>query len=211
MQIPQKKLYAVEFILLFVVFPIALCLKFPIWIKGALGLFGLIYVLRILLIARYSFFKKGLQFSSNKYVYKVVLIFFAIIFTSSLYMHYFKPDKLFYVVRNNLKLWIFILFVYSFLSVLPQEIIYRSFFFERYTMFFKNKHFLILINALVFSLGHLFFQNTLVLGITFVGGLIFGYSYLKSKSLLLVSFEHALYGCWLFTVGMGGMLGFPGN
>ncbi len=118
--------------------PIALCLKFPIWIKGALGLFGLIYVLRILLIARYSFFKKGLQFSSNKYVYKVVLIFFAIIFTSSLYMHYFKPDKLFYVVRNNLKLWIFILFVYSFLSVLPQEIIYRSFFLNAIQCFLRT-------------------------------------------------------------------------
>jgi len=26
---------------------------------------------------------------------------------------------------------------------------------------------------------------------------------------LLVSIEHAIYGCWLFTVGMGSMLGFP--
>jgi CAAX protease family protein len=68
---------------------------------------------------------------------------------------------------------------------------------------------LLFVNAIVFSLGHIFFRNTLVLVLTFFGGLLFAYTFSKTKSTLLVSIEHAIYGCWLFTVGMGSMLGFP--
>jgi len=45
--------------------------------------------------------------------------------------------------------------------------------------------------------------------LTFVGGILFALTFQKTKSTLLVSIEHAIYGCWLFTVGMGEMLGFP--
>lgn len=210
-QLPQQKVLITELLLLFIFFPIVLCLQFPLWIKIILGLLGLIYVIRSLIKSRYLFFKDGLKSATNIYLLKVCAIFLFIVLFTVAYMFYTQPDRLFYVVRNNFKLWVYILFVYSFLSVLPQEIIYRSFFFKRYSDLFNNKHLLVFVNAVIFSLGHLFFQNTLVLGITFVGGLVFGYSYLKTKSLILVSIEHALYGCWLFTVGIGAMLGFPGN
>ncbi len=65
------------------------------------------------------------------------------------------------------------------------------------------------INAIVFSLGHIFFKNTLVMILTFVGGLLFAFTFQKTRSTLLVTVEHAIYGSWLFTVGMGDMLGFP--
>lgn len=45
--------------------------------------------------------------------------------------------------------------------------------------------------------------------LTFIGGLLFALTFKKTKSTLLVSIEHAIYGSWLFTVGMGEMLGFP--
>jgi hypothetical protein len=45
--------------------------------------------------------------------------------------------------------------------------------------------------------------------LTFIGGILFAFTFKKTKSTLLVSIEHAIYGCWLFTVGMGEMLGFP--
>jgi membrane protease YdiL (CAAX protease family) len=69
---------------------------------------------------------------------------------------------------------------------------------------------LVFINGVLFSLAHLFFRNTLVSVLTFLGGLLFALTFLKYKSTLLVSIEHALYGNWLFTVGMGQMLAFPG-
>jgi membrane protease YdiL (CAAX protease family) len=61
----------------------------------------------------------------------------------------------------------------------------------------------------VFSLGHIFFKNALVMVLTFLGGILFALTFNKTKSTLLVSIEHAIYGSWLFTVGMGSMLGFP--
>ena len=102
-----------------------------------------------------------------------------------------------------------LLFIYSFFSVYPQELIYRTFYFQRYKSLFKSKVLLIFLNAVVFCLAHIFFQNTFVLILTFLGGLLFALTYQKTKSTLLVSIEHAIYGCWLFTVGMGNMLGFP--
>ena len=42
-----------------------------------------------------------------------------------------------------------------------------------------------------------------------IGGLLFAFTYSKTKSTLFVLIEHTLYGCWLYTVGMGEMLGFP--
>jgi len=102
-----------------------------------------------------------------------------------------------------------ILFIYSFFSVYPQELIFRTFYFQRYECLFQNKNLFIFINATVFALAHLFFKNSLVIVLTFLGGLLFAFTYKKTKSTLLVTIEHAIYGCWLFTVGMGEMLGFP--
>jgi membrane protease YdiL (CAAX protease family) len=102
-----------------------------------------------------------------------------------------------------------ILFIYSFFSVYPQELIYRTFFFQRYESLFRSNLVFTLVNAAVFSLAHIFFKNTLVMLLTFIGGILFALTFKKTKSTLLVSIEHAIYGCWLFTVGMGAMLGFP--
>jgi membrane protease YdiL (CAAX protease family) len=66
-----------------------------------------------------------------------------------------------------------------------------------------------LINAALFSLAHVFFKNALVMLLTFTGGILFALTFRKTKSTLLVSIEHSIYGCWLFTVGMGEILGFP--
>jgi len=123
----------------------------------------------------------------------------------------FVVDKsnLFIVVKTKPSLWIMILFIYSFFSVYPQELIYRTFFFQRYESLFRSNLVFILVNAVVFSLAHIFFKNTLVMFLTFIGGILFALTFKKTKSTLLVSIEHAIYGCWLFTVGMGAMLGFP--
>ena len=110
----------------------------------------------------------------------------------------------------NPKLFVVILGVYTFLSVWPQEIIYRSFFYKRYQDLCSSKIVFMVLNAVIFSLAPVFLKNILVLILTFIGGLLFIYTYTKTKSTTLVSIEHALYGNWLFTVGMGQMLAFPG-
>ncbi|BAO77671.1 hypothetical protein WPG_3441 [Winogradskyella sp. PG-2] len=135
--------------------------------------------------------------------------FTGIAIITALYMFAFQREILFNPIVKDYRVWLIFCCVYTFLSVYPQELIYRTFFFQRYQNLFKNDNLFILVNAALFSLAHLFFKNTLVMILTFVGGLLFALTFMKTKSTLLVSIEHAFYGCWLFTVGMGEMLGFP--
>lgn len=194
---------------LFVCLPVVLALPIPAYIKTGMLLPGGIYLIWIVIKLK-LLNKKGLfQLNGRKYLKVILPVFIIIAVSSSLYVQFNSPEKLFIVVKNFPLFWIGLTLFYSIFSVYPQEIIYREFFFKRYQNLFQNKYILPVINVLVFPLAHLFFHNSLVLIVTLIGGILFTYSYLKTKSLVLTSIEHALYGSWLFTVGMGEMLGFP--
>ena len=207
LQNPRYKL--AELFILFVLIPISLVLDLPIWFKFGFGLLGFTYVIFLLLRVEKNKFKvaKGLNWKRFWRVTLLKLLGIAIITT--IYVFIFDVENLFTTPLNKPILWLFILFFYSFFSVYPQELIYRTFYFQRYQSLFKNETLFIILNAALFSLAHLFFRNALVMLLTFVGGILFALTYKKTKSTLLVSIEHAIYGCWLFTVGMGAMLGFP--
>ena len=98
---------------------------------------------------------------------------------------------------------------YALFSVYPQELIYRYFFFWRYQSLLPTGTFCVL-NALLFSIAHTLFMNSLVIALTFAGGLLFAHTYRKSNSVMVTSIEHAGYGIWLYTLGIGEMLAFPG-
>lgn len=123
---------------------------------------------------------------------------------------WFVPEKLFIVLLHNPLLWVIMSFVYIVFSVYPQEILYRVFFFQRYKVLVQNPKILLALNAVIFCFAHLFFKNALVFALTLAGGFLFAYSYLKKGSIMLTSIEHSLYGWWLFTLGLGDMLAFPG-
>ncbi len=201
---------ATELFLLFVMLPLGLAIEYPIWIKGSLLLIGFIYVLYILVKVEGISFKIKKEIDWKAFKKRLVITGVVVIAVTTCYVWFTDAAALFYVPRTNLPLFVMILLVYTFLSVWPQEIIYRTFFFKRYEELFRSKSLFIFVNAILFSLAHLFFRNTLVIVLTFIGGLIFGFTYLKFRSTALVSIEHALYGNWLFTVGMGQMLAFPG-
>jgi membrane protease YdiL (CAAX protease family) len=198
-----------EFFIIFILAPISMALPFNIWIKVAIGIIGFIYIVFVLLRVE----KQSLKISSNfdwKQFWKQTLIkLIGIAIITTLYVFLVDRENLFVVVLNKPLLWLMLLFIYSLFSVYPQELIYRTFYFQRYKILFTNDKLFIFVNAVVFSLAHLFFRNTLVIILTFVGGILFAFTFNKTKSTLLVSIEHAIYGCWLFTVGMGTMLGFP--
>jgi len=124
-------------------------------------------------------------------------------------MYFTDPDNLFVVVRKKPLMWFGILAFYALFSAYPQELLYRGFFFKRYEGIFKNPVYLIVINIIVFPIAHVMFENWLVLLFTLIAGTLFTLTYYRSKSIMLTSIEHALYGNWIFTVGMGGMLAFP--
>lgn len=199
----------VEFFVLFILLPVSFSMDYPILIKIAIGLTGFVYVIYVLLKVE----KLKFQMAPNldwKHFWTVTLLkFVGIAVITYVYVWFVDKNNLFSVVVNKPKMWIIILVVYSLLSVYPQELIYRTFFFKRYQALFSNDNLFLFFNAIVFSLGHIFFKNALVIVLTFLGGILFALTYNKTKSTVLVSVEHAVYGSWLFTVGMGSMLGFP--
>jgi membrane protease YdiL (CAAX protease family) len=198
-----------ELTFLFVLLPCMLVFEISMVIKAGIVLLGIIYVLWTVIKNRLITGRSLYNLPSKPY-WKIILFrFIVLILCSTILMYISDSGKLFMVVRKNPSLWLGISIFYTVVSVYPQEFLYRSFFFSRYSLLFKNPYLFIIVNSIVFSLAHIGFKNLLVLSITLIGGLIFAITYFKTKSLLLTTIEHALYGIWLFTVGMGEMLAFP--
>ncbi len=200
----------IEFFILFIILPVSLATPYPLFLKILFSVVGFVYVLFVL------HYKEGVEYNIKKGVdwkkfwVRVAFTFIFVVVSTVIYMVLMEPKNIFYVPLHHPLLFSFILFSYTLLSAWPQEILYRTFFFKRYKTLFPNKKFLVFLNAILFSLAHLFFRNSLVLLITFIGGIIFALTYLKFRSTTLVTIEHAIYGNWLYTVGLGYMLDFPG-
>ena len=206
----QSKNYRyLELLILFIIIPLSYSLNYSPILKLVIGVLGFVYITYVILKVEKIKFKISKNINWSEFWETTVIKFLIIAVITSLFMWFTTEENLFIVVLNKPVLWISILFFYSLFSVYPQELIYRTFFFKRYENLFKNEFLFIFINAGLFSLAHIFFKNSLVLFLTFVGGILFGLTYKKTNSTFLVSIEHNIYGCWLFTVGMGNMLGFP--
>ncbi len=115
----------------------------------------------------------------------------------------FAPALLFSFVRTQPAFWLLVMVAYPLLSVIPQEIIFRSFFFARYKHLFTTPRLMILASGIAFGFAHILFHNWVAPLLCLLGGVMFARTYHQQRSLLLVSLEHALYGNFLFTLGLG--------
>lgn len=198
----------VELFLLFILLPCSFLLDYPAPIKVALALAG--FAFSIWIMVRDKPVKKTVLWNIGTWDFwkKLFIRLIVVMIAAFVLMYFYKPDKIF-VIFQDLKLFFIIVFIYSFLSVTAQEFAYRTFFFHRYRDLFNNSTIFLITNAFLFSLAHIMFESQMVLLMTFVGGLFFAYTYNKTKSLLVVSIEHAIYGLWLFALGIGDLLAFP--
>jgi membrane protease YdiL (CAAX protease family) len=115
----------------------------------------------------------------------------------------FEPARLFALPREKPALWAAIMIGYPIASVYPQELAFRALFFHRYAPVFGTGVVMVAANAVAFSFGHVVLLNGWAVGFCLIGGLLFAHTYRRTASLCAASFEHALYGCWVFTVGWG--------
>jgi len=115
------------------------------------------------------------------------------------------PEGLFVLPRSRPGLWLTIVLLYPLLSVYPQEIMFRTFFFHRYSQLFRRPATMVVANAVLFGWAHVIVHNITAMLLTTIGGVLFAATYLRWRSTLLVAIEHALYGDFVFTVGIGGM------
>jgi membrane protease YdiL (CAAX protease family) len=133
----------------------------------------------------------------------ILMIFALVALAIWLGVRRFAPQLEWSLVREHPAIWAVVMVGYPVFSVYPQGLLYRAFFFERYASLFPGKWAMIVASAAAFAFLHIIFRNPLAVWLTFLGGLLFAGRYAETGSLATSSFEHALYGCWLFTVGLG--------
>ncbi|MEM6904551.1 MAG: CPBP family glutamic-type intramembrane protease [Pseudomonadota bacterium] len=113
------------------------------------------------------------------------------------------PERMFGMVIYRPELWLAIMLLYPPVSAWPQELIYRSLFFERYGSLFPNATWAIGVNGAAFALGHLFFQNPITILMTGAAGAVIAWAYLRNRSLWMAWALHSVGGILVFTSGLG--------
>jgi uncharacterized protein len=100
-------------------------------------------------------------------------------------------------------LWAIVMLLYPLLSVYPQELIFRAYFFHRYQALFGAGWTMIAASALAFGFVHIAFGNWISVVLSTIGGFLFALTYHQSGSLFLACLEHAFFGNFIFTIGLG--------
>lgn len=104
----------------------------------------------------------------------------------------------------NTEIWFVILGAYPLLSALPQELIYRVLFFERYGALFPGTIAAAVANGAAFGFGHLLYMHSVTIALTALWGALMGWAYLtRGRSVLLTWVLHSIAGWLLFTSGLG--------
>jgi membrane protease YdiL (CAAX protease family) len=115
----------------------------------------------------------------------------------------FAPELLFSFPRQRPLVWSVVMLLYPLLSVYPQELVFRAFLFHRYRDLYPTPPAQVWASALAFGFVHILFGNWLSVLLSTLGGVLFARTYARSRSLLLVTIEHAIYGDFIFTIGLG--------
>ncbi|HUJ24805.1 MAG TPA: CPBP family glutamic-type intramembrane protease [Myxococcales bacterium] len=107
--------------------------------------------------------------------------------------------------RERPLVWAGVLLLYGPLSALPQELLYRMLFFRRYGELFATPAARVAASAIAFGWAHVMVHRALVMPLAALAGVLLSITWLRSRSLLLVTLEHTLYGAFVFSAGIGGM------
>ena len=202
----RRPYLAIELAVLFVVFPIGLVFvrdAFARWIVPTLLVTG--GVCFFLLWRDPSFDRRRLWNARGfrEGLFRRLRIFVPGAIAIGLIVALWQPDLLFGFPQREPRWWLVVMVLYPLLSVYPQEVIFRTFFFHRYRELFRSSEGLVGSSALVFGLAHLFFGNWVAPTLTAIGGYLFARTYEQSESTLQAVVEHGLWGDFLFTIGLG--------
>jgi len=113
-----------------------------------------------------------------------------------------RRGMLFELPRTRPLLYALVLVLYPVVSALPQELLYRVFFFRRYSQLLGDR-WTVAGSALAFALLHIIYADPLAPLLTLPAGLVLAVAYRRNRSLPAVALEHALYGIAVFSLGLG--------
>ena len=179
--------------------------SFILFFQSKILIFTLLYLVFIFAFLRLrkdkSFESKAL---TKKINWKISFIYFFVFLVSGyFYVLFYDPNILLSFPKDNFQLWVIVMFIYPFFSVIPQEIVYRVFFYHRYKKLFSgNLLLLTLLNLFFFSFAHIVFNNPHAILITAIASPIFSYLYIK-ESFFTCVLVHSLGGQIIFTLGLG--------
>lgn len=126
-----------------------------------------------------------------------------------------RPELWLAFPRERPAIFAAVMIFYPLLSVYPQEVIWRTFFFHRYQPLFPSRSSplatgfanmpwpMIFASGLAFGWMHCIFNNWLAVALPIPGGCLFAFTYARTRSTAAVWLEHALWGCFAFTIGLG--------
>ncbi len=177
-----------------------------IYLEGWNKIIPLVFIAAFffILLSRFTNFNHEIFFRFDPVYFRksiprlVSITLLMIIFTGWVF-----PDLFFEFPVEESQKYLITFFLYPIASVVPQEFIYRVYFFERYRNLLPSKFLLMFANTLIFGLTHLIYDNWLAPIATFLASWIFIFNYFKTESFLNVSLEHYYYGFIIFTVGLG--------
>lgn len=207
---PSPALRAFEFVALFLGIPLALFFHLvdhipPIPILWTCALYCLIVLVRDPAFDRRQLWNTA---PLRRQLPQILALFAVGVVVVSVLVHQYAPQLFLLLPRTHPGLWLFIMVLYPLLSVYPQSLIYRAFLFHRYSPLLRcdartGSWILIAASAVTFALMHIVFHNWVAVALTLPGGILFATRYCSTRSLCASSIEHALYGCFLFTIGLG--------
>jgi membrane protease YdiL (CAAX protease family) len=120
------------------------------------------------------------------------------------YVAEYHPQLFMELPRNRPQTYQRIMLLYPIMSVIAQEIVYRTFFFHRYGLLFGRAWWLaIVLNGILFGVGHIVIGTPLAIYGTMAVGILFALRYAMTRSFWAVFIEHTLWGWLVFTVGLG--------
>lgn len=106
--------------------------------------------------------------------------------------------------RNRPETYQRIMILYPLMSVVVQELVYRTFFFHRYGVLFGRQWWLaILVSGLAFGFGHIVIRDPFAIYGSMGLGLLLAWRYAMTRSFWAVFIEHTLWGWLAFTIGLG--------
>ncbi|MEZ5690324.1 MAG: type II CAAX endopeptidase family protein [Rickettsiales bacterium] len=151
----------------------------------------------------YSFTKDlNLRAVNRRFIKELFPRILTVYLTLFFFTYLVIPAKLFSFPTERPSVWFIVMIWYPLFSVLPQEFLYRSYFYHRFKVLF-SKRYLWIVSGVLFGWAHIILQNWVAISFTVIGGLFFARTYERTQSLAAAIFEHALYGCWVFTLGLG--------
>jgi hypothetical protein len=133
----------------------------------------------------------------------IVLRFVAVALVLVVVTRLAMPEAFFAFPWERPWLWLAVMVGYPLLSAWPQEMLYRRFAYSRYAPLFGSGTGFIAASGLAFGYAHGIFLNPIAVALSAAGGLLFAANFARHRSLTLVWLEHSLYGCLIFTIGLG--------